>query len=150
MEGRGPQGMEAEGDGMIVVNVEPVGQMRARSANINGHAMTYKAKRQRKAEVELITHLKPHAPAAPSEMPLEITFRAFMPMPKGMSKSRREMANAGQIRPCVKPDADNLAKHALDCMQGLFFKDDKQVVRLSVEKFYSDRPRWEIEIKERS
>ena len=47
-----------------------------------------------------------------------------------------------------KPDLDNLAKIILDSLNGIAFDDDKQVVKLEVEKYYSDRPRAEIWLTE--
>lgn len=43
---------------------------------------------------------------------------------------------AGQIRPTVKPDCDNVSKIILDALNGVAFKDDSQVVGLWVEKWY--------------
>lgn len=45
-----------------------------------------------------------------------------------------------------KPDVDNIAKSVLDALNRLAFKDDKQVTRLSVEKF--PRTRRDDEIME--
>jgi Holliday junction resolvase RusA-like endonuclease len=47
-----------------------------------------------------------------------------------------------------KPDLDNLAKIILDSLNGIAFDDDRQVVRLEVSKFYSDRPRAEVWLTE--
>lgn len=40
--------------------------------------------------------------------------------------------------PTVKPDTDNIAKTILDALNGVAYADDKQVIKLSVEKFYDD------------
>lgn len=45
-----------------------------------------------------------------------------------------------------KPDADNIAKSVLDALNRVAFRDDKQVTRLTVEKF--PRTRREDEIME--
>jgi Holliday junction resolvase RusA-like endonuclease len=50
----------------------------------------------------------------------------------------------------TKPDLDNLLKQIKDCLtQMQFWTDDKLVVGYlpGVGKYYSDRPRWEIEIR---
>ena len=52
------------------------------------------------------------------------------------------------IRPLVKPDLDNIAKMILDSLNKIAYKDDNQIVRLVIEKFYSEEPRVEIEITE--
>lgn len=40
--------------------------------------------------------------------------------------------------PTVKPDTDNIAKTILDGLNGVAYNDDKQVIKLSIEKFYDD------------
>lgn len=45
-----------------------------------------------------------------------------------------------------KPDADNLAKFYLDCINDIFWSDDKRVNELHVKKKYSEKPRTIIEI----
>ena len=46
----------------------------------------------------------------------------------------------GVEMPCKKPDLDNIAKGILDAMNGIIYKDDVQVVRLSLQKHYSTEP----------
>lgn len=73
-------------------------------------------------------------PAAPLDQPLEVELRFFLPR----AKARMRKADpAGEI-PCTsKPDADNLAKAVLDAMtQEGWWRDDAQVVRLIVEKWW--------------
>jgi Holliday junction resolvase RusA-like endonuclease len=133
---------------MFVLQIPPTGQRRARSRAFNAGggkfiAQTYKAKEQRLEENRLITLLYEHRPPEPMRGPLALLIRAYLPTPT-MSKKKRLAASLDEIRPTVKPDADNLAKQILDCMNGVFFGDDKQIVDLRVQKLYGDIPRWEI------
>jgi Holliday junction resolvase RusA-like endonuclease len=43
-----------------------------------------------------------------------------------------------KVFPTVKPDTDNIAKSILDSLNNIAYLDDKQVVKLEVEKYYSD------------
>ena len=61
---------------------------------------------------------------------------------------RREMAEAGLIRPTTKPDTDNYLKGVLDALNTVVFKDDSQVVGMVAQKFYSCEPRIEIIVVE--
>ena len=72
----------------------------------------------------------------------------YRQIPKSVSKKRRELKNERIIRPTVKPDIDNYTKGILDSLNGICWIDDSQIVSLIANKYYSDEPRVEIEIKE--
>lgn len=48
----------------------------------------------------------------------------------------------------MKPDCDNIAKAILDALNGVAYDDDKQVVRLHVEKEYGATGSVEVVIGE--
>ncbi len=132
----------------FVIPIIPTAQMRARHAVRGTFATTYKAPEQRSREETLKAFLAQVQPVAPLEGPLLLGVRAYLPMPK-MNRRDTEAALAGDLRPVTKPDLDNLLKQIKDCLsQMLFWGDDKQVVGYlpHTGKYYSDRPRWEIEI----
>lgn len=132
----------------FTIPIEPVGQMRARSTAIGGHARTYKHATQKRAEDKLLAFAVQHKPSTPLDGQLEVTIDAYMPIPASMTKLKRVQAMNGELRPAKKPDADNIAKMLLDCFNGVFWTDDKNIVGLLVRKFYSDSPRWEVEIRQ--
>lgn len=84
---------------------------------------------------------------SPLEGQLEVEVRAFCGMPKTISKKKRALMESGELRPAKRPEVDNISKVILDALTGLGFKNDSQVVRLVVEKAYSERPRVEVEVK---
>ena len=53
-----------------------------------------------------------------------------------------------EIRPTKKPDGDNILKAVADALNGVCYKDDKNIVKMSIEKFYSDMPRIDVIIQE--
>jgi Holliday junction resolvase RusA-like endonuclease len=73
-----------------------------------------------------------------TEKPLYVKIVAFYGIPKSTSKKNAEKMIFGEIRPCKKPDIDNVAKIILDSLNGVAYKDDTQVVSLLVEKWYID------------
>lgn len=81
--------------------------------------------------------------------PLGVTVRAHVEVPVSRGKAWRAQALAGIRRPTTKPDADNIAK-MLDALNKVVWLDDAQIVALSVFKWYSDRPRIEIDVAELS
>ena len=78
--------------------------------------------------------------------PLEVKIKAFYEVPKSTSKTKRQQMLSGYLLPTKKPDIDNIAKCVLDALNGVAFHDDTQVVKLYMEKQYSEQPRVEVEI----
>jgi len=79
---------------------------------------------------------------------LKIDIKAYFSIPKSASKKKKQLMLEGELRPTKKPDADNILKIIGDALNDLAYKDDKQIVSANIEKFYSDEPRLEVEIKE--
>jgi Holliday junction resolvase RusA-like endonuclease len=79
---------------------------------------------------------------------LAINIKAYFSIPKSTSKKNKNLMIAGKIRPTKKPDADNILKIIGDALNDIAYKDDKQIVSANIEKYYSDEPRVQIEIKE--
>lgn len=48
----------------------------------------------------------------------------------------------------VRPDRDNLVKPLMDCLEGVVFKDDSQVITGRISKSYSDKNYILVTIKE--
>ncbi len=80
--------------------------------------------------------------------PIQVIMDFYLPIPKSTSKKKRQEMLIGNERPVKKPDIDNLEKFCLDCLNGVAWDDDCQVVKMVSEKHYSDNPRTEIEIVE--
>ena len=53
-----------------------------------------------------------------------------------------------KVFPTTKPDTDNIAKSILDSLNGIAYKDDKQVVDLRVRKQYAEVPSVSVWISE--
>lgn len=73
---------------------------------------------------------------------------AYFQIPQSKSKKVKEAMLKGDIRPTSKPDWDNIGKIISDALNGLAYHDDSQIVRATVEKWYSDNPRVEIKLQE--
>lgn len=48
------------------------------------------------------------------------------------------------------PDIDNLQKSLLDALNGIVWDDDAKITHIEAWKFYSEKPRTEIEVNERT
>jgi len=132
---------------MIVVRLpqEPRGKGRTRfSSRNNSHRTPEKTRAYESA-------LAQQSMAAMSgkdmlEGPLNAIVLAVFEPAKSWSKKRKASALAGDIRPTKTPDVDNIAKSALDAMNGIVYKDDAQVTNLTVRKFYGPEAYVEIEV----
>lgn len=82
------------------------------------------------------------------ETSLEVYIRAYFEIPKSVSKKKKQQMLENEISPTIKPDTDNIAKSILDSLNGIAYVDDKQVIRLTVEKWYAEIPSVSVEIKE--
>ncbi len=87
-------------------------------------------------------HLKP------IESPLDVSIVFYMPIPKSITKKAKEAIEQGKTKHIKKPDLDNMAKAVLDALNGLAYKDDSQIVSLTLYKTYSEQPRTEVKIME--
>jgi Holliday junction resolvase RusA-like endonuclease len=79
---------------------------------------------------------------------IEMNVKAFYSIPKSASKKKCLEMKTGKILPTKKPDCDNVLKIIADALNKIAYNDDAQIVRATVEKYYSDVPRVEVEIKE--
>jgi Holliday junction resolvase RusA-like endonuclease len=78
---------------------------------------------------------------------VKVEIVALFGVPASWSKAKRAAALNGQIRPTGKPDWDNVGKSACDALNKIVWNDDSQIVRATVSKRYSDRPRLRIEVE---
>ena len=84
---------------------------------------------------------------APLQGALDLRISIFLPVPHSWSARKQAQALAGIVRPTVRPDWDNCAK-LTDACNGICWRDDSQIVGAHVWKFYSQRPRVAIEVRE--
>ena len=84
----------------------------------------------------------------PDGIMLDCRITAYYGIPKSTSKKKRELMLRHRIRPTKKPDFDNVAKVVCDSLNGIAYHDDKQIVDGMFRKFYSDRPRVEVIIRQ--
>ncbi|WCK55407.1 RusA family crossover junction endodeoxyribonuclease [Aneurinibacillus sp. Ricciae_BoGa-3] len=126
---------------------EPIAQGRPRATTINGHVRMYDPAKSREYKDYIKLAAADHAPTVLLEGPLSLVVKVYRPIPKSFSKKKTAAAETGQIRPTTKPDADNYLKGIKDALKNIMWKDDSQIVSVTVTKFYSQRPRIEVSIE---
>lgn len=77
----------------------------------------------------------------------EVTVRFWDKIPVNQGSRRRKYLEEGAILYSVTaPDVDNRVKPVIDGIKG-YWKDDRQVARLIVEKYYGLEEKMEFEVK---
>lgn len=79
---------------------------------------------------------------------LSISINAYYYMPESTNKKDKELMKRNILRPDKKPDLDNVMKIICDALNGFAYDDDKQIIDACISKYYSDKPRVKITIKE--
>ena len=79
------------------------------------------------------------------EGPLALVMSITVGIPASWPKRRKADALAGLVRPTGKPDADNSLK-LVDCLNGVVWRDDSQLVDVRVVKRYGAEPGAVLEV----
>jgi Holliday junction resolvase RusA-like endonuclease len=128
---------------------DPKGKGRPRFSRVGKFTKTYTDAKTKMYEEKIASAARlatyPHEPLT---TPIAVFMRINVPIPTSYSKKRKEACLLGVEMPCKKPDIDNVAKGILDAMNGIVYKDDVQVVRLTLHKQYSTEPSVYIMVRE--
>lgn len=71
-----------------------------------------------------------------TDRPLSMRLTFVFAPPKSYTKKKLEAVKSGELRYTKKPDLDNLAKAILDACNNTVYKDDSQIITLSINKEY--------------
>lgn len=126
---------------------EPCAKGRPRFIRPTGHAVTPE-KTARYEQLVQLSYMQQVGQSVMLEGPLSADITAYFAIPKSVSNRKKQQMLDGNLYPTKKPDTDNLAKIILDSLNGVAYGDDKDIVRLSVKKYWSDRPRVEVKVSE--
>lgn len=75
----------------------------------------------------------------PMEGPLAVTMIAEFPIAPSWPKRKQAAALAGELKPTVTPDWDNIGK-TVDALNGIVWKDDAQITDGRILKRYGNHP----------
>lgn len=116
---------------------EPMGKQRPKFSRVGGFVKTYTPKETVNYEQWVKLCYKQAGGEYFGENELCIDIMAFIKTPKSFSKKKTEQAKNGELRPTKKPDIDNILKIICDSLNGVAYKDDKQIVSASISKHYT-------------
>lgn len=124
----------------------PVGKQRPRICRA-GHAFTPAKTVNYETLIKELFAVK-YPNHTPWTGPLLLHVTAFFAIPKSTAKKRVAEMESERVWYPHRIDGDNLWKIIADALNGLAYMDDGQLVDGRVLKYYSPRPRVEIELEE--
>ena len=81
------------------------------------------------------------------EGPIAVVIKVTCEVPASWSKTKKTLAASGDIRPTSRPDLDNVAKLVCDALNKIVWRDDAQIVALTVAKVYGAEASAEITVE---
>ena len=132
----------------LTINEKALGKERPRFNMYQKRTYTPTKTKKYEETIKYMFQQKYGKKSNPSENEIYIKIDAIYAPPKSYSKKKRQMLIDGQVGYTHKPDCDNIAKAVLDALNGVVWKDDKQVVGLLVFKVYGEEDKIDIEIRE--
>lgn len=118
-----------------------IGKGRPRVGRVGGNVRMFTPKKTAAYEstVALFASVQMHGREL-FDGPVALTLVVYCTVPKSWSRAKKERAASGGIAPTTKPDLDNIVKAYGDAMNGIVYRDDVQIIDLSVKKMYSATP----------
>jgi len=128
----------------FLVPGEAVGKGRPRVSTIGGHARMFTPKKTANYETLIAMAAQQAMQAMQARElitgPVLLEMKILVSVAASWSKKKTAAALAGQVMPTKKPDADNVLKAICDGINGIVFKDDVQVVNVSMSKRFAENP----------
>ena len=119
----------------------PQGKGRARAFLRGGHIGHYTPEETRTYEGMIRTQaMEAMGARPPVDEPVEFVLRAVFPVPASWSQKKRDRAITGEILPGKKPELDNIAKAWNDALNGVAYRDDSLICRMTLDKRYGAQP----------
>lgn len=115
----------------------PQGKGRARAFMRAGHISHHTPEKTRTYEGMIRTQaMQEIGNKEPFDCPVEFVMRAIFPVPASWSTKKRQRALTGELKPGKKPDLDNIAKAWNDALNGVVYRDDSLICRMTLDKRY--------------
>lgn len=132
----------------IVIDGEPISQIRMKFTNRGGLGRLYDPCASQKNAIKKIVADK--ARGIEKFLHPRISFLFLMPIPKSITKKKRQRLQTNLIKHEKKPDVDNFIKFYLDCLDTYVFDGDEKVQLGPCFKIYHSHPQTVILITEAS
>jgi Holliday junction resolvase RusA-like endonuclease len=120
---------------------EAIGKGRPRVSTIGGHARMFTPTKT--ANYETLIAMAAQQAMNGRELiagPVMVEMKIIVSVAASWSKKKTAEALQGLVMPTKKPDIDNVLKAICDGINGIVFKDDVQVVNVSLSKRFGETP----------
>ena len=133
----------------FIVPGPPTGKGRPKFCSMGKFSKAYTPAKTKAAELDILTRFKNSYPGArPLQGALAVSITAIFGIPKQTSRKLGLAMLVGEAKPTKRPDIDNIAKLAMDALNGHAFSDDANIVELVCSKRYGSSPSVSIRIEE--
>lgn len=131
---------------------EAVGKGRPRYSKRGDYVHTYTPKKTKDFEdairFEFMASNCEAMPVYDRDVSLKADILIGVSIPQSYTKKKQALCRCRMIAPSKKPDIDNILKSIFDALNGYAFSDDVQIVKITAEKIYADKPFVEVTIDE--
>ena len=127
---------------------DPKGKQRPRMCRIDGKTITYTPKQTKEYEKKIKACYKAVSKTFfDKNIPVKINIQTYFAIPKNISNKLKNKFSSGEFLPTKPPDVDNCAKVICDALNGVAFFDDRQICKLTIEKYYAAIPKIVVELE---
>jgi len=135
----------------IIIEGKPIPKLTHRDKRYSPGKFSSQSREKKRWQLEAKAYLVTTG-QLPQELlkgPISLSIDFVMPiLPSWPEKKVKALERGNMIWYTVKPDTSNLIKWAEDCLTGIVWEDDKQVVILLAMKYYGLKPLTRLRIQE--
>jgi Holliday junction resolvase RusA-like endonuclease len=123
----------------IIIPGIPIAKARARAFLKGKHIHMYDSQRKQKQDVSVQMMAQAGVLPFGDARYFEVDFEFFFPVPSALRKVKKvALLHTYHDK---KPDIDNIQKFYMDCANGILWKDDKNISKVSCIKVYGENPK---------
>ena len=129
---------------------KPIAKARMKFFRRGNHVGAYDPQDKVKNDIALLAQqtAQTELNGKPFKHALEVTIDCFFEPPKSASKKQLDLMLTNTIRHIKRPDCTNIAKFYEDAFNGVLWRDDSQIAKITIRKWYGEVAKTIITIQE--
>ena len=125
----------------IIIPGDPIPKLRPKFSTAKGFMRAYDPQHNEKGMVITLMGKQMHENRyLIAKDPLNVDFQFNFLPPNSGSNASKHLMLWNHTAHAIKPDTSNLVKFYEDCGNGILWRDDAQIIKLSASKIYSQNP----------